>query len=141
MSSQSYSVCEYGGSWFSPIEHHTDVTRACISAENLTQLYPEQRFRVYDNNSKQFVDSGGVVFRTHRYQVHIKIGNLWCPMTRFNELDRAAAWVSNYDPDGTIPVKIKDHEQSRYMELDEVFRILKPTVKEQKNLDWKEQGF
>lgn len=137
----SYSVCECGPCWYSPIEHHNDVARACISAESLSQIHPEQRFRVYDNDRQQFIDSGGVVFRTHRYQVYVKVDRHWCPMTRFNEMSGAVDWICNYDPEGTVQIKVKDNDEGRFIELDEVFSICKKPEPPETNDEWKEEGF
>ena len=77
-----------------------------------------------------------------RYQVYVEMGVHWSPMRRFNELSHVLHWVSQYDPDGTVAMIIKDNETGFFIPLDEVFEMV-PTknVVKDKHVEWKNEGF
>lgn len=82
--------------------------------------------------------------RYQRYQVYVEIGGRWCPMTRFKEISQALNWIIQYDPDGTVPIKIKDQDVSRFIPLDEAFGMVpnKKLIREEEDdVDWKQEGF
>jgi hypothetical protein len=67
----------------------------------------------------------------------------WSPMTRFHEISHALNWISQYDPDGTVRIMIKDHETNTYIPLNEAYGMIpnKRVVKEDQKTEWKEEGF
>lgn len=76
-----------------------------------------------------------------RYQVYIKMSGRWCPMGRFKEMSHALNWVVQYDTEGTVEMKIKDNELRRYIPLDEAFGMMPKKIVEDKNTNWKQEGF
>lgn len=78
-----------------------------------------------------------------RYQVYVKMGTDWSPMTRFNQISHALNWITQYDPDATVMMKIKDNETCRFISLDEAYGMVpkKIFIKEDDNVKWKQEGF
>lgn len=78
---------------------------------------------------------------TKEFQVWVEMNGEWYPMTQFDEIEDAVAWMTTYDSEGTVPMKLKNLWEHREVDLVQWSLNYRSESEEERLGDWKKEGF